>query len=308
MIKNYMTYPLKNMRITQSYYGDTSHRKHWDNGADYKDYPIDDGGENRGKEAIYCPCDEMVVTAVKGVGNSATNTVWLVSTSKVVTPTFEDIAFMTLTHANDEDLKKVTVGRKFKRGEVICHEGTDGASANHIHITCGRGSSNTWIKNSNSSWVILGNAKKPEDVFYLDRRFTKEIWGGYLPWIDLPNQKIGTPVPRDTLKNQIEILIDNLNARSGPSTTSEKLGYVTKGIYDYKEVINQDGYSWYKIENFYIAYQEEWEKVYLKEELNDNNQEEIISSPKFIFHCKKTGKYIITLNEGEELYLLPKQK
>ena len=111
------------MRITQSYYGDTSHRRHWDPTPNYSDYPIDDAGENEGVEAIYCPCDEMIVTAVKGTYNSATNTVWLVSTSKVVTPTFEDIAFMTLTHSEDADLKDVTVGRKFKRGEVICKSG-----------------------------------------------------------------------------------------------------------------------------------------------------------------------------------------
>lgn len=289
------------MRITQSYYGDTSHRRHWDPTPNYSDYPIDDAGENEGVEAIYCPCDEMIVTAVKGTYNSATNTVWLVSTSKVVTPAFEDIAFMTLTHSEDADLKEVTVGRKYKRGEVICHEGQDGASANHIHIVCGRGSSNNWIQNTNGSWVIQGDTKKPEEVFYIDRSFTEELWGGYLPWVDLPNDYIGTPVPRDSSKNQLEILVSNLNARKMPSLDGEKLGYVNFGIYDYQEVVEKDNYIWYKIEDFYVAYQEGWENLYPKEELKENPEEKTV--PRLIFTCPKTGKYLISLKEGEELYL-----
>jgi len=300
-----MTYPLKHMRITQSYYGDTSHRRHWDPNTTYRDYPIDDAGENEGREAIYCPCDEMVITAVKGIGSSATNTVWLVSTSKVVTPTFEDIAFMTLTHSVDDDLKNVTVGRKFKRGEVICHEGNDGASANHIHIVCGRGSSNNWIQNANGSWVIEGDTKKPEEVFYIDRSFTEELWGGYLPWVDLPNDQVGTPVEKDQSKNQLEVLVNNLNARKTPSLFGEKKGYVTPGIYDYQEIVESDHYLWYKIEDFYIAYQEGWENLYPKqeeksEEEKDETKEKV---PQLIFTCPKTGKYLISLKEGEELYL-----
>lgn len=296
-----MIYPLKHMRITQSYYGDTSHRKHWDRATDYKDYPIDDGGENQGSEAIFCPCDEMIVTAVKGIGNSATNTVWLVSTAPVVTPTFQDVAFMTLTHSSDSDLKDVTVGRKFKRGEVICHEGHDGATSDHIHIVCGRGHSDNWVQNSNGSWVIRGDTKKPEDVFYLDRNFTTEIWGGYLPWIDVPNDRIGSPTTRDTTKDQLEVLVENLNARSEPSLQAGKLGYVNPGIYDYQDRKEADGYTWYKIQDFYIAYQEGWENLYPKE---SEEEEEVVSSPKFIFRCPKSGKYIISLKEGEELYLL----
>ena len=69
-----------------------------------------DGGKDGGREGIYCPCDEMRVTAIKGVGNkNITNTIWLVSTTKVQTPTFNDYAFMTLTHSNDSDFKNIKV-------------------------------------------------------------------------------------------------------------------------------------------------------------------------------------------------------
>ena len=95
MNKNYMIYPLKNMRITCRY-DEGSHKNHNTNVIDGNiDYPIDDAGKDTGRDPIYCPCDEMRVTAIKGVGNpSITNTIWLVSTSPVITPTFTDIAYL----------------------------------------------------------------------------------------------------------------------------------------------------------------------------------------------------------------------
>ena len=55
---NYFVYPMKYMRITQSYSGTASHKLHWYNSKNYKDYPIDDGGRDSGRDGIYCPCDE----------------------------------------------------------------------------------------------------------------------------------------------------------------------------------------------------------------------------------------------------------
>lgn len=167
MNENYMVYPLKYMRITCRY-DEASHRKHCVNVADGKiDYPIDDGGIDTGRDPIYCPCDEMRVTAIKGIDSSSTNTIWLVSTTPVVTPTFTDIAFMTLTHSNDSDFDDIKIGDTFKRGEIICYEGSDGTSANHIHLTCGRGSSDNWQQNSNNSWVMVGIPKDQRMYFIL---------------------------------------------------------------------------------------------------------------------------------------------
>lgn len=321
MIKNYMTYPLKNMRITQSYNGDTSHKPHTTGTP--KDYPIDDAGKDGNREAIFCPCDEMKITAIKGIGNSATNTVWLVSTSQVVTPTFTDKAFMTLTHWNDEDFKNRKVGDVFHRGDIICYEGTDGATANHIHITAGRGYSDNWTQSSTGKWVMTGDTKKPEDVFYVDRNFTTELWGGYLPWVSLPPEKVGSPVARDTSKNQLEVVVDNLIARDKPALSGTKQGYINRGIFNYDGVFVSDGYSWYKIENFYIPVTTDWVKIYPKEELiiKDPCPEKIkqleieiaslkkeISSlqeslPKKIFDCNETGKYLISLQVKDQLYL-----
>ena len=72
------------MRITQNPYGNTSHHNH--NLGDPKDYPIDSAGVDGTQSACFAPVD-MKITAIKGIGSSATNTLWLVSTEKVKTPT-----------------------------------------------------------------------------------------------------------------------------------------------------------------------------------------------------------------------------
>jgi len=306
MNNNYMVYPLKYMRITCRY-DEASHAKHNINVSDgIVDYPIDDGGRDTGRDPIYCPCDEMRVTAVRGVGQSnVTNTIWLVSTTPVVTPTFTDYAYMSLTHSNDEDLRNIQVGKTFKRGEIICYEGTDGATNNHIHITCGRGSSSTWRENSNGSWVISGDSKRPEEVFYLDRSFTEEIWGSYIPWIVLSQTYVGTPVERNNSRYQVEVLVDNLNARISPNLNSSVLGYINRGIYNILGTVNNDGYTWIKIEDFYIATNDNWVKIYEIEETNCQEELEKLKSslPKEIFVCTKSGRYIIYLQKGNKLYI-----
>lgn len=294
MNKNYMIYPMKNMRITCRY-DEGSHRSHNINVSDNNiDYPIDDGGLDSGKDPIYCPCDEMKVVAIKGLNNSnVTNTIWLVSTSNVVTPTFVGQVFMTLTHSNDDDFKNIYVGKLFRRGEVICHEGKDGASANHIHIVVGKGYSDNWIENSNHKWVIKGNCKKPEEIFFVDKDFTKvldsrNINFEYLNEIAI----IGNPVDRNDHINQVEVLINNLNLREYYSTSSRRIGYIKKGIYNVLDSKINEGYTWFKVENYWIASNDNWTKYYPK-----------IENPSLIFTCNKTGNYLIYLEKGNKLYI-----
>lgn len=199
MNKNYMTYPLEYMRVTCTY-KEGSHKDHTT--GNYRDYPIDDGGLDTKKSPIYCPCDEMKIVEIKGIDNKGvTNTIWLESTKKVIKPTFNDYVFMTLTHSDDNDIRNLKKGQTFKRGEIICYEGTDGATANHIHLVTGRGKCNSWIYNSNNKLVMKGDSKKPEDIFFIDRNFTKELWGGYLIWKDLPTSN----VENNTIEEQLEL-------------------------------------------------------------------------------------------------------
>lgn len=186
-------FPMETMRITQNPYGNTSHHPH--NTGNPKDFPIDCAGVDGGRSAIFSPTD-MRVSAIK---YCSTNTIWLVSTEKVKTPTFTDYVFMTCTHWNDSDsyIKKHNkVGDIVKKGEIICLEGTDGATANHIHICCGRGYSDGWTKNSNGKWVMTGDNKPPQEVMYRYTKFTTSVMdNGNLSWVSTDTDTIDDFLP-----------------------------------------------------------------------------------------------------------------
>lgn len=189
----YFTFGMREMRVTQSYHGTTSHKSHWSDSKNYCDYPIDIAGNDGGRSWYFATVD-MKVVAIKGIGNSMTNTIWLVATQKCKTPSGEFTPFIALTHFNDNDphISKLKVGSIVKSGNPICEEGTDGASANHLHLVCGnadKGCGNGLIKNSNGKWVSNGYCMKPEEVMYIDRNFTTEIWGGCLPWVEKPQER-----------------------------------------------------------------------------------------------------------------------
>ena len=174
MAKNYLTYPTQIMRITQDHTMN-NHADH--NNGSPKDYPFDDCCADTGRNWFYCPCDEMKIIRIYGVGTSGTNTIWMTSTSKVVMPCGTDYITIMVEHPLDEDLKKIKVGQKFKRGAQMFREGGDGGNgpktfANHFHISCGLGqiTGNGWTQNSKGAWVLTttGALKKAPDCFYLD--------------------------------------------------------------------------------------------------------------------------------------------
>ena len=172
-MKNYLTYPCKVMNISQGYTGNYSHGPH--NTGSPKDYPFDEACGDTGRSPMYCPCDEMVI---KRIYTTGTNTLWLESASKVCfADGTSDYVTLMVTHPNDSDIKRLKVGQKFKRGELICYEGTDGnATGNHFHFSAGKGKikGNGWVQNSNKKWVLTctNGADKPEKLFYIDKSFT----------------------------------------------------------------------------------------------------------------------------------------
>ena len=108
-----------------------------------------------------------------------------------------------LTHPNDSDLRRLKIGQTFKKGEIICYEGTDGATGNHIHLSVGMGKykANGWAKNSNGKWVLTceNGAIKPEDAFYIDPKFTNVIKDGGLKFKQLPKEtKVTTTSTKTT--------------------------------------------------------------------------------------------------------------
>lgn len=224
MMKNYLIYPFKVMRITQTYLGRTSHYPHTQ--GTRRDYPLDEGGQDTGRDWMCCPCEEVVIKRIYGVGNRGVNTIWLESTKPVLfANTTTDYMTMLATHANDDDLRKLHEGQKFKMGDKICREGTDGASGNHIHLSVGRGKmrGNGWEQNSYGKYVLTttSGALKPEQAFWVDPYFTKVISSGGLTFKKLP---AASSTPAATYKTT-----DVLNIRAGAGTTYAVVGQYAKG-------------------------------------------------------------------------------
>ena len=222
MSTNYLIYPCKTMRITQSYTGTTSHKPHTTGNP--KDYPWDEGCSDTGRGYCYCPCDKMKIKRIYGVGGNGTNTLWLESTSKVYFADGSSGYFtMLITHPNDDDLKKLKPGQTFKRKEKICREGNDGATAYHFHFSGGKGkfTGNGWTRNSYGKYVLTttGGADKPEDLFFIDPDFTKVVEDKGLKFKELPAYELGT----------YKVNTAVLNVRTGPGTSFSKKGALVKG-------------------------------------------------------------------------------
>ena len=232
MTKNYLIYPCKVMRITQSYTGTTSHLPHTTGRP--KDYPVDEGCSDTGRDWCYCPCDEMIIKRIYGVGTKGTNTLWLESTKKVVfADGTKDFFTMLITHPDDDDLKKLKPGQKFKRKEKICREGTDGATAYHFHISGGKGkfNGNGWVPNTAGKYVLTttNGQFKPEKLFFIDTDFTKVVNDKGLDFKPLPKYTVGT----------YEVSSKTLIVRNQPSKLAEKKTSLKKG--DKVEINKIDG-------------------------------------------------------------------
>ena len=222
MTENYLIYPCRTMRITQSYNGKTSHLPH--TAGEVKDYPIDEGCSDSGRDYLYCPCDKMKIVRIYGVGAKGTNTLWLQSENKV---TFadgtRDYFTMLITHPEDSDLKRLKVGQSFNRKEKICREGKDGATGNHFHISGGRGriANNGWVKNTRGKWVLTTEkgSEKPENLFFIDQSFTTVKNAKGLNFTNLGAFKEGYSI------GNYKVTADVLNIRKGPSTKYEKKSF-----------------------------------------------------------------------------------
>lgn len=175
-MENYLVYPTTVMNISQSYWDPYSHKKHTT--ANPPDYPIDEcGGEER--SWFYCPCNEMEIVHIYGVGNGGTNTIWMTSTAPVIMPCGIDYVSIMVEHPNDDDLSRLREKQTFARGVAMFQEGTDGwATGNHFHISVGRGAlsdpSSGWTENGNGAWVIdtVSGALKPQQAFFVNTDIT----------------------------------------------------------------------------------------------------------------------------------------
>ena len=256
MAKNYLTFPMKIMGITQTYDGKTSH--YISSHGKPADYPIDIAGKDTGREPFYCPCDEMEVVKIAGdvTGNNHANGAWLVSTSEVdFADGTRDICTIKFVHMNNSDFGRngIYVGRRYKRGELIGHEGTSHASGNHVHMSAGKGGlkGSGWERNSLGSWVITtthGTAK-PENLFFVDPKFTTIKNARGLIFKTLPKEEKKV-IKFGVVSGEVrtKTTTDALALRSKAQTQNGKrFFYITKGktVQVVQEAIcKADGYTW----------------------------------------------------------------
>lgn len=251
-MKNYLIYPTKIMNITQNYNDNFSHKPN-STGKPIYDYPIDENCGSTGRNYFYCPCDEIEIKRIYGVGGSGANTIWLQSTSKVLfADNTEDYCTILVTHPNDDTLKPLKKGQKFKRKEKMFLEGKDGnATGNHFHISVAKGKFvySGWKKNNLGAWCITGKPVKPEDAFFVDLEFTTIKKTNGLTFKTLPKIELPTPIEVNDKVDQVEVIVDRLRARTSPKIVSDNIiGFVEKGYYNILDTFMDDKYTWYEVE------------------------------------------------------------
>ena len=237
---NYLIYPLQIMNITQTYKNNFTHSRHTIGTP--KDYPIDDNCGATGPNGyFYCPCDNMVVKRIFGVGTTSTNALWLESLTKVVTPTFNDYVTIMIAHIEDSELNKLRIGQTFSRKEKIALEGKDGlATGDHFHIVVGRGKmkGSGLKKNSNGIYVLdtTGGSIKPEEAFFIDNSFTKIKSSNGLNFVNLYSEN----------NSDYYYTTSDLNVRLGPGTSYSSINALPKNT---KVKVLEFSSNWARISN-----------------------------------------------------------
>ena len=191
---NYLVYPTEKMKLTQDH-TEGNHNNH--SAGSPKDYPFDECCGDTGRSAFLCPCDEMKIVKIYTAG---VNTVWMTSTAPVVMPCGSTYVTIMVEHPEDEDLKKLSVGEIFRRGEQMFREGKDGATGNHFHISVGTGhmKESGWRKNSLGAWVltVTGKPLTAAEAFFTDS--TTVINDKNYSFTEKPKEETKMAIPDNT--------------------------------------------------------------------------------------------------------------
>jgi len=164
----------------------------------------------------------------------------------------EDYVTMLISHPDDDTLKGLKNGQKFKRKDKLFLEGKDGqATGNHFHISVSKGKfvTNGWKKNNKGAWCITGTPIKPEEAFFVDLEFTTIKKTNGLTFKTLPKIELPLPVEPNNKVDQVEVIVDKLRVRTAPKITSNNIiGYIKKGYYNILDTFMDDKYTWYEVE------------------------------------------------------------
>lgn len=274
MSREFAIYPFRYMNISQRH-DEGNHKPHWYKVTNHSDKPWDEACKDTGR-SYFEPQNDFLIQQVKGLNTTkSTNAVRLKSVNKLYIPYKKDpdYLYVTLTHMNESNLKQVKEGQILKKGTKILMEGTDGqATGNHFHITANIGKYYGLLQNNNGKWCwTYEKSLLPNEAFYLYKDYTTIKNANKYSFKEVPKEivKVGTPIPKDTDNDQVQVLVPELNVRNKPTTSATKLGFANIGFYDIINSSEADGYTWYEIEeNKWIASKEgTWTKFFEKEEV-----------------------------------------
>jgi len=273
----YAIYPFEYMNISLRH-DKKNHLPHWYPQANYSDKPWDEACKDSGK-SYFVPQNDFRVVQILGIDPSPiTNSVRLESVNKLKIPYQEEpvILELTLTHMDESNLRQLKEGQIIHKGEKKLMEGTDGkVTGPHFHITANIGKYYGVGQNSNGSSVFCyEKSLLPNEAFYIDKECTNIINPNGYDFKEVPKQvvQVGTPVERNSKVDQLKVKVPQLNARKEPSLNGEILGFIREGYYDIQDKTEADGYIWYKVQDMWIAYKEEWEDILIHEETKEEIQ------------------------------------
>ena len=279
----YAIYPFEYMRITQRHdWVKGNHLAHWKPDANYSDKPWDEGCKDGG-QSYFVPKNDYKIVEIIGLDTSSTkgytNSVRLETCNKVKIPYQEEpvILELTLTHMAEECIKSLKVGQIIHKNEKKIWEGKDGADAYHFHCTANIGKYYGFKYNSNHKWVYAyDKSLTPPEAYYVDGSVKILDANGY-KFEEVPKmEKVGKPVERNTKVDQLKVKVPELRARKEPNLKGTILGYMNEGFYDIQDKKDADGYTWYKVQEMWIAYNKDWEDILPKEESKEDIQKDYI--------------------------------
>lgn len=166
----YAIYPFEYMRIKQRH-DEGNHLAHWNPFIDYADKPVDEACEDTGRQ-YFVPQNDYVVDEII----LSSYSVRLTTLNKVKTPYKDepDYLHITLTHIEQNDLKKLKVGQIIHKNEKLIIEGKGGADAYHFHCTYNFGKYYGIKENANKKYCfVYDKSLLPNEAYYLDPNFNK---------------------------------------------------------------------------------------------------------------------------------------
>lgn len=270
-------YPLSvYLKITQGY-----HSQHLGVDFGWNDYP--QGSCNQG---IIASEDGVVVGCADGYGNTYPNNRIYGNYVNIDHGTSGGRHYYTIY---GHLLKGLVVkkGQQVRKGQLLGYMGNSGYSnGQHLHFELRAGSNTksssidplSYLAIENQGLYVNPNTKFPDRIKY------RQVG-------------IGIAVPRDTTKDQIEVITPTLRARASAGLNGKVLGKANMGIFNILDETRVDGYVWAQIEDgVFVA---EKEGVYT----NRYAKETMASLFKVVFPTVSLGDKNYLVKVGDTLQL-----